>query len=227
MEPTSGQRKAVFVLVVLVLAGLGTYLFVPAASGAFRPGPASSPSPRSGSSGSGGPAANGAQANGAQANGAPATTGPTPTATATPASGPDIYQWLPFTQPELAAAAQVVTEFGDTYGTFSYSENAAGYVASMRNLITPALSEVLARGYAAPGVASLRVSQKQVATGTAAISSLRAFGASSLTFVVTVSQQITDTQGRSTGSVPYAVTATGGGSNWQVSDIELASAGNP
>jgi hypothetical protein len=227
MEPTSGQRKAVFVLVVLVLAGLGTYLFVPAASGAFRSGPTSSPSPRSNGSGSGGTATNGAQANSAQPNGAPATTGPTPTATATPAAGPDIYQWLPFTRPELAAAARVVTEFGDAYGTFSYSENAAGYVAAMRNLIMPALSEVLARGYAAPGVASLRVSQKQVATGTAAISSLRAFGASSLTFVVTVSQQLTDTKGRSTVSVPYAVTATGGGSSWQVSDIELASAGNP
>jgi hypothetical protein len=226
MEPTSGQRKAVFVLVVLVLAGLGTYLFVPSASGAFRAGPASPPSPRA-SSGSGGTATGGTAANGAAANGAPATTGPTPTATATPAAGPDIYRWLPFTQPELAAAARVVTEFGDAYGTFSYSENAAGYVASMRNLITPALSEVLARGYAAPGVASLRVSQKQVATGAAAISSLRAFGPSSLTFVVTVSQQITDTEGRSTGSVPYAVTATGGGGSWQVSDIELASAGNP
>ena len=217
MEPTSGQRKAVFVLVVLVLAGLGTYLFVPSASGAFRSGPTSSPSPRSHGSGSGGTAT----------NSAPATTGPTPTATATPAAGPDIYQWLPFTRPELAAAARVVTEFGDAYGTFSYSESAAGYVGAMRNLIMPALSEVLARGYAAPGVASLRVSQKQVATGTAAISSLRAFGASSLTFVVTVSQQITDTRGRSTVSVPYAVTATGGGSSWQVSDIELASAGNP
>jgi len=222
MEPTSGQRKAVFVLVVLVLAGLGTYLFVPSASGAFRSGPTSSPSPRSNGSRSGGTATNGAQA-----NGAPATTGPTPTATATPAAGPDIYQWLPFTRPELAAAARVVTEFGDAYGTFSYSENAAGYVAAMRNLIMPALSEVLARGYAAPGVVSLRLSQKQVATGTAAISSLRAFGASSLTFVVTVSQQLTDTRGRSTVSVPYAVTATGGGSSWQVSDIELASAGNP
>jgi|ERR1039457_2367419 hypothetical protein len=217
MEPTSGQRKAVFVLVVLVLAGLGTYLFVPSASGAFRSGPTSSPSPRSHGSGSGGTAT----------NSAPATTGPTPTATATPAAGPDIYQWLPFTRPELAAAARVVTEFGDAYGTFSYSESAAGYVGAMRNLIMPALSEVLARGYAAPGVASLRVSQKQVATGTAAISSLRAFGASSLTFVVTVSQQLTDTRGRSTVSVPYAVTATGGGSSWQVSDIELASAGNP
>jgi hypothetical protein len=117
----------------------------------------------------------------------------------------------------------VTTEFGAAYGTFSYSENED----RARTAMTSAMAEVLARGYAAPGVASQRISQKQVATGTAAIRSLRAFGASSLTFVVTISQQTTDTQGRSTVSVPYAVTVTGGGSNWQVSDIELASAGNP
>ena len=216
MEPTSGQRKAVFILVVLVLAGLGTYLFVPSASGAFRAGPATSPSPH----------ASGRAPGGTPATSVPATGGTTPTASPA-ATGPDIYQWLPFTQPELAAAAKVVTEFGDAYGTFSYSQNAARYVGAMRNLITPALAQVLARGFAAPGVASLRVSKKQVATGTAVIGSLRAFGASSLTFVVTISQQITDIQGRSTISMPYAVTVTGGSSNWQVNDIELASAGNP
>jgi hypothetical protein len=226
MELTSGQRKAVFILVVLVLAGLGTYLFVPSASGAFRSGPASSPSPQSTGST---PAAGGSAVG--SAAGTPAAPGPTSVATGSPAAtgsaGPDIYQWLPFTQPELASAAKVTTEFGVAYGTFSYSENAAGYVGAMRSLITPALAEVLARGYAAPGVASQRISQKQVATGTAVIRSLRAFGASSLTFVLTISQLTTDTQGRSTVSVLYAVTVTGGGSNWQVSDIELASAGNP
>ncbi len=159
------------------------------------------------------------------------TAAPAPTATVSPAptgsAAPDIYQWLPFTPSGLAAAAGVATAFGDDYGTYSYSENATGYVGKMRNLITPALSAVLANGYATPGVASLRASQKQVATGSAAISSLRAFGASSLTFVVTVSQQVTDIRGGSKTSDIYAVTVTGGGSNWQVSDIELAAAGNP
>jgi hypothetical protein len=150
--------------------------------------------------------------------------------TATPAptgsAGPDIYQWLPFTQSELGAAASAVTAFGRDYGTYSYSETAASYVGNMGNLITAALSEVLARGYATPGVASLRVSNKQVATGSAVITSLRAFGPSSLTFLVTISQQITDTQGTNKTSVSYAVTVTGGGTSWQVSDIELAGAGN-
>jgi hypothetical protein len=75
-------------------------------------------------------------------------------------------------------------------------------------------------------VAKLRTSQKQVSSGTAVISSLRAFGTSSLTFVVTAGQRLATSDGTSTGSTQYAVTVTGSGSSWQVSDIELESAGN-
>src|ERR1039457_6398692 len=219
MELTSGQRKAAFVLVVLVLAGLGAYLVGRSAFGSRRTcHGGSSPSPAAGR----GPAATSTAA----ATARPDSTA-TPTGAPADSGGPDIYQWLPFTQPELGAAVKVVTAFGVDYGTYSYGESAARYVAAMRNLITPALSALVARAYAAPGVASLRATQKQVVTGAATISSLRAFGASSLTFVVAMSQQITDNNGRSRVFVPYAVTVTGGGSSWQVSDIELASAGNP
>jgi hypothetical protein len=222
MEPTSLQRKAAFVLAVMVLAGLGVYLFVPSAFGAFGPGPATPP--HSAGPDGGTPAATPSGSPRVTAAASPAATAP-----AAPAGSvaPDIYQWLPFTESGLAVAAKVVTAFADDYGTFSYSENAASYVGKMRNLITPGLSAVLARAFAAPGVASQRVSRKQVATGASAVRSLRAFGTSSLTFVVAISQEITDTQGRSKVTVPYAVTVTGGGGSWQVSDIELASAGNP
>jgi hypothetical protein len=219
MEPISGQRKAAFALVVLVLAALGTYLLVPAVFGSHRAGAATGASRR-------------AQPQApAPATGAPAAAAsPIPTATpsgpAARAGQPDIYRWLPFTQPELAAAARVVTKFGADYGTFSYTESPASYVATMQKLVTPAVSQLLARAYAAPGVAGPRVSNKQVATGTAAIDSLRAFGVSSLTFVVTMGQQITGTHGRSSVSGQYAVTVSGGSGSWQVSDIELSSAGN-
>jgi hypothetical protein len=155
---------------------------------------------------------------------APAASSPAPSAT-TP-SAPDIYQWLPFSQAELASAAAVVTQFSAAYGTFSYSENAAAYVRSMQSLITPELSQVLQNGYSVPGVASERAGKKKVSAGTAVINSLRAFGPSSITFVVTISQEITDTSGRSRLTTPYAVTVTGVGRSWQVSDIELASVGN-
>jgi hypothetical protein len=208
MEMTPGQRKAVFALIVLVLAGLGVYLVVPGARGAspsssHAPGPKSAPS---------------------RPSAAPSASQPPSPAPAP--SSPDIYQWLPFTQPELAAAASAVTQFAADYGTWSYTRSAAAYVAAMGDLITPELSQVLAQGYSVPGVASLRATQKQVSTATAVINSLRAFGSSSLTFVVTVSQQITSTGGGSQTTTQYAVTVTGSGSAWQVNDIELAAAGN-
>src|SRR3981081_48603 len=145
MELTSGQRKALFALVVVALTALGIYMFVPGARAAGSHGspPAAARSPSA-------PAASSA---------APTASSPAPAAT-TP-SAPDIYQWLPFSQPELASAAAVVPQFSAAYGTFSYSENAAAYVGSMRNLITPELSQVLQNGYSVPGVASQRASKKQ------------------------------------------------------------------
>jgi hypothetical protein len=210
MDLNAGQRKAVFGLIVVALAGLGVYMFVPAARGgqiSARP-PAASHSPAQPATSPAAPAAS-----------------PAPATAATP-SDPDIYQWLPFTRSQLAIAASVVMQFSDAYGTWSYSQNAAGYVATMRSLITPELSPVIAQGYSVPGVASQRTREKQVSSGSAVIHSLRAFGPSSITFVVTITEEITDAAGRSQVSTQYAVTVTGVGSSWQVNDIELASAGN-
>jgi hypothetical protein len=211
MDLNAGQRKAVFGLIVVALAGLGVYMFVPAARGGQIGGSpraaAHSPAPRATSPAT--PAAS-----------------PSPAMAATP-SNPDIFQWLPFTQAQLGSAATVVTQFGDAYGTWSYSQNATSYVATMRDLITSELADVIAQGYSVPGVADQRTGKKQVSTGSAVINSLRAFGTSSITFVVTITEQITDTAvGRSLDSTQYAVTVVGVGSSWQVNDIELASAGN-
>jgi len=211
MDLTARQRKAVFGLIVVVLAGLGIYLFVPGTRGSSPPAAAPSPPRHSAAAPAGSPAA--------------PTASPVPAAAGS-SSAPDIYQWLPFTRSELGAAAAVVTEFSDAYGTWSYSQNARSYVATMRNLITPELSQLLAQDYSAPGVASQRTRKKQVSTGSAVISSLRAFGSSSITFVVTISQEITDTSGRSPATAQYAVTVTNADGSWQVTDIELASAGN-
>jgi hypothetical protein len=210
MDLNPGQRKAVFGLIVVVLAGLGAYMFVSRAHGGQVNGSpraaAHSPAPRVTSP-------------------APPAISPSPATAATP-SDPDIYEWLPFTQAQLGSAATVVTQFGDAYGTWSYSQNATSYVANMRGLITSQLADVVEQGYSVPGVAGQRTSKKQVSTGSAVINSMRAFGTSSITFVVTITEQVTDTAGRSLNSTQYAITVVGLGSSWQVNDIELASAGN-
>jgi hypothetical protein len=149
--------------------------------------------------------------------------------TTTPASasagGVDIYSWLPFTQQGLAAAAAVTQKFLVDYNTYSYTESAADYVARMNGLITTEEATTLKGLYATPGVAKIRTDQKQTSTGTASITALRTFGPSSLTFIATGTQHLATAKGSSSGSAQYAVTVTGSGTSWQVSDIELSSVG--
>jgi hypothetical protein len=214
MELSSFQRLVSFTVIVIVLVGLGVYLFLPSASGAS--GASGPPGPTSGHPGltpPGGPA--------------PSPSGsPGPSAPAGPGQAPDIYQWLPFTPSGLASAAQVTVRFGDDYGTYSYTESTASYLAPMRPLVTAQLAQLLGRAYATPGLASARVSGKQDSTASTAILSLRAFGPTSLTFVVAVTERISGSGGTSQQLSDYAVTLTGSGTAWQVSDIEAASVGN-
>ncbi len=120
----------------------------------------------------------------------------------------------------------MTARFAADYGTFSYTESATAYLAPMRPLVSSQLAQLLGRAYTTPGLAATRTSQRQTSTATAAITSLRSFGPTSLTFLVTITQRIAGTKGASRQSADYAITLTGNGTSWQVSDIELASAGN-
>jgi hypothetical protein len=214
MDHTSAQRKMAFIVIVLALAGLGAFLLWP------RPSPAASQAAPAGTA--------------RAATSAPAPGPSSPAAPASPApSGPgvNIYQLLPFNQADLTEAAGVVRRFCTDYATYSYTESAASYVGRMRGLITSELAATLAQDYATPGVAQTRTQQKQTATGSCAITALRAFGSSSLTFLVTLSQKTSSTTHSGTttahtASGDYAITVARSGSGWQVNDIQLASAGN-
>jgi hypothetical protein len=212
VESSPAWRRIAFVLIVCVLLALGAYLIGPfthrtGQGGADAGESRSSARPRS-----------------------TASSGPSPSRPAPaglPAAGqPDIYQWLPFTQAGLRAAAATATRFGGAYGTYSYTESAASYGATLEPSTAPVLVRQIEGAYSAPGVASLRTGSKQVATATATIISIRAFGPSSLTFVLQISQKVTATSGSTTSSTDYAVTLTGSGTIWQVTSVELASLGN-
>lgn len=214
MDLTSAQRRMAFIVIVLALAGLGAFLLWP------RPSPAASQA-----------------ASGPTAHAATSAPAPVPSSPAAPASpvpsgqGVNIYQLLPFSQADLTEAAGVVRRFCTDYATYSYTESAGSYVGRMRGLVTSELAATLAQDYATPGVAQTRTQQKQTATGSGVITALRAFGASSLTFLVTLSQKTYSTprSGKTTAhmaSSDYAITIARSGSGWQVNDIQLASAGN-
>jgi hypothetical protein len=212
VDLSPGQQKAVFALIVVVLAALGYWLILPKVTHSHSQAtPAAAPSATT-------PAA--APSN--VPSNVPGTAPASPVAT----GSVNIYSWLPFTQQNLADAAALTVKFCVDYDTYTYTESAAAYVATMNGLVTGQLATTLQASYNTAGVASLRKSQQQVSTGTAAISSLRAFGSSSLTFVVNTTQKLVSSKGTTHGSTQYAVTVTGSGSSWQVDDIELASAGN-
>lgn len=203
MNASPAARRVAFAAIVCGFAALGGYLLGPAAHHGGTPSQpaAASRSPR--------PAASAAHR-----------------AVGASSAAPDIYQWLPFTQSGLAAAAATAIRFGDAYGTYTYTEDPAEYAASLQAVTSAQLLGQIEAAYSAPGVAAARQSQQQVAVGTAAIGSLRAFGPGSLTFVLQVTQQVTGTTGESEQVAAYAVTVSGAGTSWQVTDVELAAAGN-
>ena len=211
MDLSPGQKKAVFAVVVVVLAALGYWLLLPKVSHSHgQARPAASPAPAASTPGS---------------QPTQGTAAPAGTATPGTAGGVDIYSWLPFTQQGLAAAATVTEKFVVDYNTYTYTESADDYVGRMNGLITTQLADTLRGLYSTPGVVKVRTGQQQTSAGTAVINSLRAFGSSSLTFIVTGTQHLTTSKGSSSGSSQYAVTLTGSGTSWQVNDIELSSAG--
>ncbi len=209
MELSRGQQRLLFVIVVLLLAGLGIYLV-----GTGHHGAAAAP---------------GASPSASSAGPAPATSAPTiqpGTAAAIPSGGTDIYQWLPFTQQDLGEAARTTVAFAAVYETWTYTEPAAAYIAKMASLVTPDLAASLQNTYQVPVVAAQRTSQKQISTSSGGIASLRSFGPGSITFVVDIAQQLATTTGTTNKTTQYAVTLVSSGGGWQVNDIELAGAGN-
>jgi hypothetical protein len=222
MDLTPGQRRLVFVVIVIALVGLGIFLIKGRNSGGT---PAAAPSTSTSASQSS-----------ASASSAGATAGasvpPSSLPAATPVSttgGAEIYQWLPFTPADLSAASQTTTTFARDYVTWSYTESVAAYADKLSGLVTPVELAALKNGYSTPGVAGPRVADKQVSTGSGTIGSIKSFatGPVSITFVVTINQQVTSTQPPTTAPAQqYAVTVVSSGGAWQVNDIELSALGN-
>src|SRR5215469_3000934 len=202
MDASPAARRVAFAIVVCAFAALGAYVLGPLAHRGdtpYRKPPAVNPART-----------------------------PAPAQSVVRAAGrPDsIYEWLPFTQEGLSTAASTVVRFGDAYGTYSYTEDGAAYASPLQPIASAQLVGQIEAAYEAPGVAATRQGEKQISVAATTIGSIRAFGPGSLTFVVQVAQQMTSTAGRSQQVTNYAVTVTGTGTSWQVSDVELASAGN-
>lgn len=224
MDLSPGRQRGLFAVVVVALAALGIYL-IGARGGNGSSGAAAPPaSPTPGGGASAGPSSGTAIP-----SVEPGTTTLPPPAGTTSAKGQaNIYNWLPFSQSDLTSAARTTLAFAADYGTWSYTETPAAYVAKMNNLVTGQLANSLKASYATPQIARQRTQDKKTSQGSGGIAQIRSFsfGARSITFLVNISQKLTSSQGASTASGQYAVTCVPGPGNWEVNDIELASAGN-
>jgi hypothetical protein len=212
MELTPGQRRLVFAVIVLALAALGIYLVVARNSSGTPSAASSTP-------------ATGATAPTSGASSVPPTMLPSATPAST-AGGAEIYQWLPFSATDLTAAANTTTAFAKAYTTWSYTESATAYGATFNGLANAGEISTLEEGFATPGAAQQRTTDKQVSTGSGTIDQITAFGAGSITFSVTISQQVTSAQPTQTQSPQYSVTVVSSGNAWLVSQIQYANQGN-
>jgi hypothetical protein len=212
MQLSIGQQRALFVVLVILLAGVGIYLVGPGRSHGGGAAPTASVS---------------AAASLASPAPAPlvvpsAEVAPTPITVPTAIKSANIYDWLPFTQQDLNDAANVTLAFAAADQTFNNTDTATTYGQRLKNLVTPTFLGTLEQRFRPPGATGMT----SKSSGT--ISQIASFGArpASITFVITFTEQTT-TGGKTTSTTTQNdVTTIAVAGGWQVNDIELAGVGN-
>lgn len=220
MELTPGLQRLVFAVIVVALVGLGIYVISARDHHGTPSAAASSSAPA--------PASTGLATTADSASSAPPTAAPStaPSATGSASAGDaQIYQWLPFTAAELANAANTTTAFAKAYATWNYTESAQAYAATFTTLATTTEINSIESGFAAN---AQRSADKQTSTGSGTINSISQFSSNptSITFLVTIAQQVTPAASAASSSQQYDVTVVPANGGWQVDDIELPNAGN-
>ena len=143
-----------------------------------------------------------------------------------PQRSPGLAAILPFSPSRLQAAAALAARFAGAYGTWSWRQPPAAWLAGLRPMASSGLYAALAQAADIPGVLAQRDHARQAAAGTATAVQIRDLTTGSVTFTVAVRQVITSTSGTSQAVSSFAVTLTPQAAGWAVYDIEPASAGN-
>jgi hypothetical protein len=219
MELSPGQQRGLFVALVIALAGLGIYLIGPG-----RTHRSAAPATSATATTAATPAASSAPAV------PPAVIAPTPLPVPAAVKGANIYSWLPFSQHDLDAAANVTLAFAAADETFSYTDTPASYGGRLANFVTPTLQTTLEAQFQPPGAAVAWKRERLSSRGSGTIIQISSFGAhpqQSITFVVSLTEQTTASGTTKPTTAQYDVTVVAVAGGWQVNDIEQAGAGNP
>jgi hypothetical protein len=224
MELSPGRQRLLFVVVAIALVGLGIFVIEGRSHGTTAASTTPTPTPSASSSA---PTTSAAATSTPPATPSSATP-PSATPPATTAGGANIYQWLPFTQSDLAAAAKTTLAFANVYANTSYTETRATYAAKLSAVASAQEAATLVSDFETPNIADTRTADKQVSTGTPTIESISSFGAdpTSITFDVSIAQQLSSTSGTMNSTLEYNITTVSAGAGWQVNNIQLSNVGN-
>jgi hypothetical protein len=224
MELSPGRQRLLFVVVAIALVGLGIFVIEGRSHGTTAASTTPTPTPSASSSA---PTTSAAATSTPPATPSSATP-PSATPPATTAGGANIYQWLPFTQSDLAAAAKTTLAFANVYANTSYTETRATYAAKLSAVASAQEAATLVSDFETPNIADTRTADKQVSTGTPTIESISSFGAdpTSITFDVSIAQQLSSTSGAMNSTLEYNITTVSAGAGWQVNNIQLSNVGN-
>lgn len=219
MELSTGQQRALFVVLVIILAGIGIYLIGPGRHHAAGAAPAASVSAAAASTTPAPQVVPSAEA------------APTPVQVPTAIKSADIYSWLPFSQQDLNDAANATLAFATDFETFTYNDTPATYGQRMANVVTSGPGQLLnslKAGFVTPAVQQQRDQEHLVSKSSGAITRIGSFGGSpqaTITFVVDISVAKTVNGTTTTSSSPWDVTTVQVAGGWQVNNVEPDGAG--
>jgi hypothetical protein len=128
----------------------------------------------------------------------------------------DIYRLLPFGREDFATAATTAQQFVARYGTYRYDEQPQTYLDRLRPLVNDLVYDDLLASSSSAGILEQRKADQTVAQGSASLNSVRAIGNTSITFVVTGLQDVTEAGSTGRDSKQWAVTVQNTGGSWKV-----------
>ena len=189
MELSPGKQRLLFVVVVIGLVALGIFV-IRGRNDGNAAAPAATPTPTATKSG---PATSEATTGASAPASSPAASlaGATPPATA---GGANIYQWLPFTQSDLSAAAKTTLAFANVYANTSYTETNAAYAGKLAGLTTTQEAATLENDFETAGIRTTRIDgqagrHRNPDDRRRSTRSARPRPPASITFDVTIAQQ--------------------------------------
>jgi hypothetical protein len=144
---------------------------------------------------------------------------------------------LPFTDQQIAAAADLAARFTAAYATHRYDEPPQTYLNRLAPLTSTQLQPILARSATDGTVLNQRRRDREITTAHAHPEAIRTLGPTSITLLLTTTTHTTTQPPGQTGprqtpqalqqeKARYAVTVTRKGDGWQVYAIELAITGD-